>query len=147
MNEEKRRVNAYITNELYKRVIQSGYGITDAIIKGLECLMNHQGETKKDDNKDILELQEALIKELQDRIKEMQESLDPTELGQLRIKSGELEKHNKTLKKELENASQREQDLKSMYNNYMMQMQTLINQKAIEAPGAKKTLVEILVTC
>jgi FtsZ-binding cell division protein ZapB len=68
----------------------------------------------------------------------MQEVIDPLELGQLRIKSEELEKHNKTLKKELENASQREQDLKSMHNNYMMQMQTLINQKAIEAPGAKK---------
>jgi hypothetical protein len=138
MNEEKRRVNAYITNELYTRVIQSGYGITDAIIQGLECLMSHQGEIKSGGNENILELQEALIKELQDRIKEMQEVMDPMELGQLRIKSEELEKHNKTLKKELENASQREQDLKSMHNNYMMQMQTLINQKAIEAPGAKK---------
>jgi hypothetical protein len=43
----------------------------------------------------------------------------------------ELQDHNGTLKKELE-------DLKSMHNNYMMQMQTLINQKVIEAPGAKK---------
>ena len=139
MNEGKRRVNAYITNELYTKVIQSGYGITDAIIQGLECLMSHQGESKSNGNEDILELQEALIRELQDRIKEMQEAMDPIELGQLRIKSEELEKHNETLKKELEIASQREQDLKSMHNNYMMQMQTLINQKAIEAPGAKKT--------
>ena len=138
MNEEKRRVNAYITNELYTRVIQSGYGITDAIIQGLECLMSHQGEIKSEGNENILELQEALITELQDRIKDMQEVMDPQELGQLRIKYEELEKHNKTLKKELENASQREQDLKSMHNNYMMQMQTLINQKAIVAPGAKK---------
>jgi TolA-binding protein len=138
MNEEKRRVNAYITNELYTRVIQSGYGITDAIIRGLECLMSHQGEIKMDGNEDILELQEALIRELQDRIKDMQEAMDPMELGQLRIKSEELEKHNETLKKELESASQREQDLKSMHNNYMMQMQTLINQKAIEVPGIRK---------
>ena len=107
MNEEKRRVNAYITNELYTRVIQSGYGITDAIIQGLECLMSHQGESKMDGNEDILELQEALIRELQDRIKEMQVAMDPIELGQLRIKSEESEKHNETLKKELEIASQR----------------------------------------
>jgi hypothetical protein len=42
-----------------------------------------------------------------------------------------LKDYNDSLKKELE-------DLKSMHNNYMLQMQTLINQKAIEAPGARK---------
>jgi uncharacterized coiled-coil DUF342 family protein len=46
--------------------------------------------------------------------------------------------YNATLKAELDKSSQREEDLKSMHNNYMLQMQTLINQKAIEAPGAKK---------
>jgi fatty acid/phospholipid biosynthesis enzyme len=49
----------------------------------------------------------------------------------LQARNEELEKHIETVKKELE-------DLKSMQNNYMMQMQTLINQKSIEAPGAKK---------
>jgi len=42
------------------------------------------------------------------------------------------------LKAELEKSSQREEDLKQMHNNYFLQVQTLINQKAIEAPGAKK---------
>ena len=42
-----------------------------------------------------------------------------------------LKDYNGSLKKELE-------DLKAIHNNYMLQMQTLINQKAIEAPGAKK---------
>jgi len=46
--------------------------------------------------------------------------------------------YNATLKAELEKAGQREEDLKSVHNNYMLQMQTLINQKAIESPGAKK---------
>jgi hypothetical protein len=27
---------------------------------------------------------------------------------------------------------------RQMHNNYMLEMQTLINQKAIEAPGTKK---------
>jgi hypothetical protein len=43
-----------------------------------------------------------------------------------------------TLQKELDKAGQREEDLKETHRNYMLQMQTLINQKAIEAPGAKR---------
>lgn len=42
------------------------------------------------------------------------------------------EKHIETLKKELE-------DNKATHNNYMFQIQTLINQKAIDAPGTKKS--------
>jgi hypothetical protein len=42
------------------------------------------------------------------------------------------------LNTELEKAGQREEDLKKVHNNYMLQVQTLINQKAIEAPGAQK---------
>lgn len=50
----------------------------------------------------------------------------------------ELKDYNETLQKELDNAGQREQDLKEKHRNYMLQVQTLINQKAIEAPGTKK---------
>ena len=50
----------------------------------------------------------------------------------------ELNKHNSTLKADLEKASQDKEDLKQMHNNYFLQVQTLINQKAIEAPGEKK---------
>jgi Arc/MetJ-type ribon-helix-helix transcriptional regulator len=50
----------------------------------------------------------------------------------------ELQNHNETLKKELEKSSQDKEAVQNLYNNYMLQMQTLINQKAIEAPGAKK---------
>ena len=49
-----------------------------------------------------------------------------------------LERHTQTLKAELEKASQDKEDLKQMHNNYFLQVQTLINQKAIEAPGEKK---------
>jgi hypothetical protein len=44
----------------------------------------------------------------------------------------EKDKHIESLKVELT-------DLKSMHNNYIHQMQTLINQKAIEARGGKKS--------
>ena len=50
----------------------------------------------------------------------------------------ELQNHNETLKKELEKAGQDKEAVQNLYNNYMLQMQTLINQKAIEAPGVKK---------
>lgn len=51
----------------------------------------------------------------------------------------ELQNHNATLTKELDRASQREDNLKTMFNNHVMQVQTLINQKAIEVPGAQKS--------
>jgi hypothetical protein len=35
-------------------------------------------------------------------------------------------------------SSQDTEDLKEMHKNYMIQVQTLIDQKAIEAPGNKK---------
>ena len=68
----------------------------------------------------------------------LQDTPDPIELAQLRAKHEELEKHNETLKAELRSTSQREQDLKKTFDNYMVQVQSLINQKVIEVPGAKK---------
>ena len=50
----------------------------------------------------------------------------------------EKDSHIETLKRELTKAGQDKEDLKQMHNNYMLQVQTLINQKAIEAPGTKK---------
>jgi hypothetical protein len=82
------------------------------------------------------------IKTLFDEIERLRVSLnnspDPSELAQLRGKYGELEKHNLTLREELEKAHQDKDDIKNLYDNYMRQMQTLIQQKAIEAPGEKK---------
>ena len=60
------------------------------------------------------------------------------EIPTLKARLEELKAHNETLKAELEKSSQREEDLKQMHNNYFLQVQTLINQKAIEAPGNKK---------
>jgi predicted RNase H-like nuclease (RuvC/YqgF family) len=99
------------------------------------------GRIQKDLDQDITGYKED-IKALQaENVKlkySLQEAREPGELLQLRARSEELEKHNDTLKGDLEKASQREEDLKSMHNNYMLQVQSLINQKAIEAPGSKK---------
>ncbi len=58
----------------------------------------------------------------------------------------ELKAHNETLKKDLDHARQDKEDLKKTFDNYMVQVQTLINQKAVEASEEKKTMVAILVT-
>ena len=62
---------------------------------------------------------------------ELSKASDPIELAHLRTRSEELERHNETLKKELEISQE-------THRNYMMQMQTLITQKQIEVSGAKK---------
>ncbi len=62
------------------------------------------------------------------------ESPDPLEFAQLRAKSEELERHNSILKAELDKAAQDKENLKQMHNNYFLQVQTLINKKALEAP-------------
>jgi Arc/MetJ-type ribon-helix-helix transcriptional regulator len=62
---------------------------------------------------------------------ELSKAADPIELTHLRTRSEELERHNETLKKELEISQE-------THRNYMMQMQTLITQKQIEVSGAKK---------
>ena len=75
------------------------------------------------------------IKALQTENTKIKEDLlktpDPLEFAQLRARSEEMERHNETLKKELGISQE-------THRNYMLQVQTLINQKAIEAPGAKK---------
>ncbi len=63
---------------------------------------------------------------------------NPIEFAQLRARYEELERHNETLKTELLKAGQDKEDLKTTFNNYFIQVQTLINQKAVEAPGGKK---------
>jgi len=114
---------------------------TTCIIEALEKILhNTQQETLI--NTEILQSKEIEIQNLEftlqtkyAEIEKLQDVLhkapDPMEFMQLHTKSEELHAHNETLKKELD-------DIKNLYNNYMIQMQTLINQKAIEAPGAKR---------
>jgi Uncharacterized conserved protein len=83
------------------------------------------------------------------QIKAMEENLrkapDPIEFAQLRTRSEdkdrqieEKDRHIDTLKRDLEQAAKDKETIQNLYDNYMRQMQTLIQQKAIEAPGNKK---------
>jgi predicted RNase H-like nuclease (RuvC/YqgF family) len=63
---------------------------------------------------------------------------DPFENPELKIRLEEKDKQIEEKDRHIESLKGELTDIKSMHNNYMLQMQTLINQKAIEAPGAKK---------
>jgi DNA repair exonuclease SbcCD ATPase subunit len=136
-DEGRHKINCWVPESLWEKVEYLGYDSpTKATIAGYESLIA-KAETQED-RKNLGTDWENLGKQLgeaQRQIQAYEEKLrmapDPLELVQLRTRSEELEKHNESLKAELEKTGQR-------YDNYMAQMQTLIKQKAIEAPGAKK---------
>jgi len=90
--------------------------------------VSHIRDTEFEELKHVLQEKHGEIERLKI---ELAQASNPAELVELRARNEELQAHNETLKNELEKAGQR-------YDNYMAQMQTLIKQKAIEAPGAKK---------
>jgi len=116
MPEDKIRVSARIPKDLYDICLQRYDNITNAVNAGLELLCSQSKdeakthEDKRQQNED--DSSKALIEE--------------------------KDRHIETLRKELEKAGQDKEAIQNLYNNYMLQMQTLINQKALEAPGAKK---------
>ena len=147
--EDKHKINCWISESLWKQVENLGYDSpTKATVAAFEALVLQEEkgsypETLGSIQEERLPKIEKQLEEAQRQIKASEEKLkiapDPAELAQLRSRSEELEKHNSTLKEELRKSGQREEDLKQMHNNYFLQVQTLINQKAIEAPGNKKS--------
>jgi uncharacterized protein (DUF3084 family) len=140
MQEQKRKISVWVPSELYDNVLHAGYiSPTNAVIQGFEMLTRAQSEDSPEEVRRQMQVirgqMQAEIDTLKNEIQRLnislQEAPDPTEFVEIRARSRELERHNETLKKEVEN-------LQNLYNNYMLQMQTLINQKAIEVPGAKK---------
>jgi chromosome segregation ATPase len=153
MQQVKKSVTARIPIELYDKCNQQYENMTDAIIAGLDILCNQSKSDCKTDVIDIsnlniqLEEKTARIQDLQnhnDILKREFENFKNKETGsketlhsyesrleEKNFRIIDLQAHNETLKKELET-------LQNMHTNYMLQVQTLINQKAIESPGAKK---------
>jgi len=133
MLEEKKRsgkkISAWIPQEMYDKLVYVGYNSpTEAIMKGLDLLL------KESDGVQI-----KAGGEQEGTPSDTREPLEySAETRELRARVEELQDHNETLKKELDKAGQDKEDLKETHKNYMIQIQTLINQKAIEAPGAKK---------
>ncbi len=140
MPEEKKRsgkkVNAWIPDDLYSKVDDLKYKTwTEAIVSGLELLVESTKKVQPGQN-EVPESTEQSTVDDSEVQKVQGESTE--ENRELRARVEELQDHNETLKAELEKAGKREEDLKETHRNYMLQVQSLINQKAIEAPGAKK---------
>jgi regulator of replication initiation timing len=147
MPEEKRKISVWVPAILYDNVLQVGYtSPTHAVIQGFEMLIQAMTEESPEAIREQMQAirgqMQAEINNLKSEIERLntslQEAPSPLELVELRARYGEMEKHNETLKKELEKAGQDKEVIQNLYNNYMLQRQTLINQKAIEAPGTKK---------
>jgi len=156
IGEARIHISAKIPSELHdlmlQRISENKYkDKTDCVTVSLENeLCNTQQETKRNTDKshgrdtEIEELKHVLQEkhgEIERLKVELLQASNPAELIELRARSAELERHNETLKTELTKAERDKEDLKTAHNNlqqthnnYMAQMQTLITQKAIEAP-------------
>ena len=120
-----KKIQCWIPISTWEKLKEMGYPtISKAVNEALEKLL---GDSHKIPPRDSSGMQQSPeFPELKARIEEKDKQIE------------DKDQHIESLKKELESAGQREQDLKQMHSNYMLQMQTLINQKTIESPGAKK---------
>jgi len=132
MPQDKIHVGARIPTELYNKCSTMFDNITEAIITGLELAVKQKEEISPT-NENIGSTEEHVS------------STNVSTSGTLRALIEEKDKRISDLKEELEKAGRDKEDLKQTYNklqdtynSYMAQMQTLIKQKSIEAPGAKK---------
>jgi len=148
--EEKHKINVWIDESIWKRIGSYGYEspteATKAAFQAL-ILMEENGNLQEDigslkeeigraqeevrkyqeDNRKLQEMLKnapdlVTFSKLQDRHEGLQEII--------REKDRSIER----LENDLKRADQREDDLKQMHNNYMLQVQSLINQKAIGSP-------------
>ena len=132
-----------IHSVLTQRVNEGTYpSMSAALIVALE---KELAETSRH-SEDILEIDnkcQILTADLEKKVSEMS-ILQATFQGSLKLSEEKdnringLEKEIEALLMELKKTNQDKEDLKTTHTNYMMQMQTLINQKAIEVTGAKK---------
>ena len=126
--EEKKKIQAWIPVSLWIKIDQMGFtSQTEAVTQAFKNLLSDQNRSKVDQTgSNTDQIRSSEINELSDILSEKDKRLQ------------EIQEHNETLKIELEKAHQDKEAIQNLYDNYMRQMQTLITQKTIEAPGSKK---------
>ena len=151
MPEDKIRVSARIPKELYDICLQRYDNITNAINAGLE-LLSAQSEDETKTDEDIRQQNKDTYRQNEDKSKlvnstrlrnedarhtdEDVSSRNDTQELRARIEEKdkqieEKDRHIETLKKDLDVSQE-------THRNYMLQMQTLINQRALEPPTSEK---------
>jgi chromosome segregation ATPase len=130
-----------------QRCNQELQGKTQELEKRLEDEQRRSQElqSKIQEFEKQLEGEQRHSQEFQSKIQEFEKLLEDEQRHnqelqrELELRKEEAQTQITDLRKELEKAERREIYFEEMHNNYMMQVQTLINQKQIVAPGAKKS--------
>ena len=99
MTENKKRINVAIPIELYSKVTESEFGLTEGIIKGLELLLDPKEENNNEISQDVLNLQDSRINELKDQIQALYNQLHVKD-DQLHTKDEQIEKLNENMTKQ-----------------------------------------------
>jgi DNA repair exonuclease SbcCD ATPase subunit len=154
MTDEKKRINAFVPTGLYEQVMSKGYAtITEAIIKGFERLLEDELDTKTRDSGK--ELNSGLVTNLQARIESLEDQLKVKDNSfheriedlkeQLKIKDSQQDSRINDLLEQLKVKDQQLEKKDTQLENLTNTMQSqainihdMLNQKTIEAPGAKK---------
>jgi DNA repair exonuclease SbcCD ATPase subunit len=133
MVEEKVTACAKVPKDLYTFGTEKYTRISVAIIEGLKLLKERES----------IQDQGNSIPNNNDGIRNVETQLE--ENGILKAENEKLQAINKILqanieelKKDKEGLNKDKDTIQNLYDNYMRQMQTLIQQKAIEAPGSKR---------
>ena len=125
MPPEKIQVSARISKELHDKCIQLFDNMTNAITTGLEMTCNaNENNCKTSENK-------CNTNENTCKTDENNSKTNENSNNELKALLQEKDERIRELQKDKET-------IQNLYNNYMLQMQTLIKQRSIEAPGAKK---------
>jgi hypothetical protein len=73
----KQRINCYISEELYTRLVQSGRNITEVVIEGIELVLEPPKEVKESSPiKPVSEAKESIIEALKTRTINLEEQLN-----------------------------------------------------------------------
>ena len=140
MPEEKKRINAVIDLDLYVKITEAGYGISEAVTKGFEKLL----EVPENTQSTAQMTTDGLVMGLQAQVKTLEEKLskapDPVELA-------EVMAHFEGLQRLTEDKDKRINDLTREVEGLQKQVETLnvfahyfksVEVKQIEAPAAEK---------
>jgi hypothetical protein len=150
---DRHQISAVISDDLYKKVKKSRYGLTEAVNLGLDMLLNStvnanvpQEEIKH--NSELAASFQAIIESLEEQLKVKDtgyQSIIETLEEQLKAKDNGFRERIEDMKEQLrvkdQQLSTKDSQLESKDSQLEKQavhIQTLISQKAIEAPGAKK---------
>lgn len=131
VTEEKKRVTVAIPLQLHNELIDRGFGVTEGIIKGLELLLEPRKETDQTTQDNTASsFNQELLSSLQARITGLEE--------QIKVKDSQLESKDAQMDSRVSSLEEQLRVKDSQLEKQAFHIQTMLTQKAIEAPGAKK---------